>query len=337
MTDSTRRTVLRRLGAASTAFGFGSTTALAQGSGHELCINAPSDRSYPYAFTVDGSVEKVDDPAQAPIDSDVVTVDVEDDPDGCVVRGYTRGGWDCYRFSGDLLAFDLPDQWVEEYNVYFDGESVHPNDLWTGRKPDEVQCAGGTGDDTNDGGGADTPPESNDEKFCPYTNDASFGAEPKSTFEYRFTTNEGIELRSGRRVEEASGTVRNRGGDSMMFAGEVDSLRLLGAGHATLLQQTACSPDTPTDVEKVPAGGAEGWCPFDNELSIESQTRHPVTVVFGTTAGIQRESGGPRPNAVKFTIPENRGEASAYYAGEVTFLAVDGPARIYIDQPNPCR
>ncbi|WP_135824492.1 vWA domain-containing protein [Halorussus ruber] len=110
---------------------------------HELCINAPNDRLYPYQFAVGGNIEKLDATEMANIDSDVVTVDAEDDIDHCSVNGFNRGEWNCYAFTGDLRAFSVPEQWMDKYNVRFDGRPVSARDLFTDKNPSEVPCGGG--------------------------------------------------------------------------------------------------------------------------------------------------------------------------------------------------
>lgn len=110
---------------------------------HELCINAPNDRLYPYQFAVGGRIEKLDAAEMASIDSNVVTVDAEDDIDHCSVNGFNRGEWNCYAFTGDLRAFSVPEQWMDKYNVRFDGRPVSARDLFTDKNPSEVPCGGG--------------------------------------------------------------------------------------------------------------------------------------------------------------------------------------------------
>lgn len=110
---------------------------------HELCINAPNDQLYPYQFAVGGRIEKLDAAEMANIDPDVVTVDAEDDIDHCSVNGFNRGAWDCYAFTGDLRAFSVPEQWLNKYNVRFDGRPVSAGDLLTDTNPSEVACGGG--------------------------------------------------------------------------------------------------------------------------------------------------------------------------------------------------
>lgn len=112
-------------------------------SNHELCIHAPNDRLYPYQFAVGGNIDKLETPQMASIDPNAVTRDPEDDIDDCKCNGFTRGGWDCYAFTGDLLAFSVPEQWAGKYDLRLDGQRVTVSQLVTNKEPSEVSCGGG--------------------------------------------------------------------------------------------------------------------------------------------------------------------------------------------------
>lgn len=141
----TRRDFLKVGGAAITTGALlrhGVSLADATRNTHELVINAPPRGSgaHPYAFSVGGTVEKIDTPTMAPISPTYVTIDPEDDvDDGCAVHGWTAGGYDAYHFTGDLVVFHVPEQWAHNYNVWFDGTKVNALELQTD-DPDIMEC-----------------------------------------------------------------------------------------------------------------------------------------------------------------------------------------------------
>lgn len=229
--DTKRRTVLRTLGTASAILGLGSANSVA--ASREICIFAASDKgsAYPYSFAVDGEVEK-SDTSMADIDDEYVTSDPEDDIDGCGVHGGTAGGYDCYRFSGDILAFSVPESWVSKYRVWVDGEQVSVGGLITEQDPAELDC---TSIEEVGSGGSEVDDESDsqsddDSGFDPLDSELFFEvySEDASEVEIDVEVSGQLELPSGERLSRYSGTVQG-------FISHASSGRIPFSGNLTHL------------------------------------------------------------------------------------------------------
>lgn len=145
MTDTqpTRRAVLAALGSSAAISTLPTTGALAHdtdGLDHEICLFAPSDRLYPYSFSVTGTIRASDTPKHADLDPAHVTADAEDDIDDCVVHGWLAGGYDCFWHDGTIDSFDIPRKYADQYRIWVDGDEVRPHDLRTDTHPANYEC-----------------------------------------------------------------------------------------------------------------------------------------------------------------------------------------------------
>lgn len=236
-----RRKLLQAAGGA-TALGAitGSATADARQQTHEICINAPGDRLYPYQFAVTGRIEKSDSVAHAPYSDDVVTSDAEDDIDGtgCRVHGFVQGGVDCYEFTGDIVAFTVPEQWEGNYAIHTNGYERAARELQTQQDPSDVSCGNSDESDVQDqqGGG---------ETFCELKNYLRVWilGESDGPAEFDIAVNGELELPSGQRVGRHRVRLGEDGGYEEVafpYSGEITCLKITGPGQADIQQQFMC-------------------------------------------------------------------------------------------------
>jgi hypothetical protein len=134
-----RRRFLGALGSTSAAL---TTTAAAATTGqatNEVCIHA-ADESHPYRLAVSGEVTQADT-AQADISANQVTSDPSDQiTAGCMVHGATKNGWDVYRYTGNILAFNFHYE-ASGYTVLVNGQQRTARDLPTNIGVFEAVCA----------------------------------------------------------------------------------------------------------------------------------------------------------------------------------------------------
>ncbi len=242
MTHTARRTLLKLAGgiAALGSTGLASTDQATQ----ELAINAPSDQQYQYQFAVTGQLEQTDHATQAPINNAHVTADAEDDIDQCRVHGVTRGGYDCYQYTGDLVAFVVPERHISKYTIYHNGAETHARDLLTERHPSDVAC-GPTDMNTTTGGDQDGG-ESRNEDFCPLDNRVAIirnGPQSVGPVQYTIGVSGELELPSGRRVRQTEGTIRFSGGTEkreFVYSGELVQLSVSNHASVRVTQESSC-------------------------------------------------------------------------------------------------
>lgn len=244
-----RRKLLQTVGGAS-ALGTITKSAIADKGQqtHEICIGAPSDRGYPYQFAVSGTLEKSAQPRQAPINPDRSDIrDPEDDIDGsgCRVHGATQGGWDCYAFSGDIIAFSVPEQWANQYTIYVDGSEQAASRLQTTQDPSTVACGSESG--TTDSTDSD-PRESEGQSdgWCPLDNQITIyatetGSEPIT---YDIAVSGQLELENGQRVSRTRGKL-DPGGSlrpsvEFPYSGDLTRLDIDGMGSVRIQQENPC-------------------------------------------------------------------------------------------------
>ena len=219
----------------------GSSTAETRQQTHEICINALSDRLYPYQFAVSGTIEKLENVTHAPYLDDVVTTDAEDDIDGtgCRVHGAVQGGVDCYQFTGNIVAFTVPEQWEGNYTIHTNGYERPASELQTQQDPSEVSCGNGDESDAQDQQGG------NGGTFCELKNSVAFskysGNDQRPQFDIAVTGE--LELPSGQRVQRARRELTGPSGQVAMelpYSGEVERLSVSGKVKVILDQRDDC-------------------------------------------------------------------------------------------------
>lgn len=110
---------------------------------HELCIYAPDDKEYPYAFSVSGDITAAETPRDADINPEFTATDPEDMTHGCTATGWLSNDYDCYRFDGNIETFDIVEAYADRYIVWLDGSTkTSPADYITDSHPLEAEsCA----------------------------------------------------------------------------------------------------------------------------------------------------------------------------------------------------
>jgi hypothetical protein len=109
-----------------------------------IVLHSATEDAIDYQFTVSGGLRKTTSSGGAPVDESAITTDPEDDRDGSTVHGTTAGGYDAYRYTGQITQFDVVD--------------CNRADVWiNGQKVDACRLPDGS----NDGGSTPASPELN--------------------------------------------------------------------------------------------------------------------------------------------------------------------------------
>lgn len=272
-----RRRFLGALGGTSAALTTTTTVAAtAKQATNEVCINA-ADESHPYKFAVSGEVEQVDT-AQADIPANQVTSDPSDQiTAGCMVHGATKNGWDVYRYTGEILAFNFYYE-ASGYTVLVNGQQRTARDLPTNIGVFEAVCAskGEQSQSTSqpevdvdvpadqqpsrEGATADvlyrlatseqrisvsgTPIAR--EEFCPLDNTLEVGAlqRAKQPVTFHVSVDGEIELENGQRVQHINGKIENGGGVSpemdFPYSGTITAFDVSGPAYVNTEQSNPC-------------------------------------------------------------------------------------------------
>ncbi|WP_458188538.1 hypothetical protein [Haladaptatus sp. NG-WS-4] len=91
-----------------------------------LTITAPYGSETFYQFQVTGGVRKLSSDPYGTVPAGAVTVDGEDDVNGCLVHGATNGGADVYAISGEVTYANLSGTGKQDgtARVYWNGQDV---------------------------------------------------------------------------------------------------------------------------------------------------------------------------------------------------------------------
>lgn len=241
-----RRSILKGLGGVS-ALSVVNTSASSdtgQNNQQELVINCPSNggKGVPYSFSVGGEVEKTANPTMANVDTSKVTIDPEDDIDGCVVQGSSAGGYDAYFFTGKFTAFDIPERWEGKTNFWMNGEKRSVS-AYNNGNPQVASCGQSDSDSAN---GDQQGSNDSSDGWCPLDNQITvYSTETGSqSVAYDIAVSGELELENGRRVSRTRGTLEPGGSlrpsVEFPYSGDLTRLDIDGMGEVRIQQENPC-------------------------------------------------------------------------------------------------
>lgn len=271
-----RRRFLGALGSTSAALTTTTAAATTEQATNEVCVQATDD-SHPYKFAVSGEVEQVDT-AQADIPANQVTSDPSDQiTAGCMVHGATKNGWDVYRYTGEILAFNFYYE-ASRYTVLVNGQQRTATALPTNIGVFEAVCsAKGERSQSTSQPEADVDVPADEsasqqgatadvlyrlatseqrisvsgtpiarEQFCPLDNTLEVGAlqRAKKPVTFHVSVAGEIELENGQRVQHINGKIENGGGVSpemdFPYSGTITAFDVSGPAYVNTEQANPC-------------------------------------------------------------------------------------------------